>query len=200
MLASEGTTSTEDFKTIATVTDVPNAWTQYRFKLPEGTKYAAIRSRSTNKFFLFIDDITFVPAEGAPAQLSIKGYNIYRNGVKINDALVTETAFTDANVVDGRQYTYFVTAVYENGESRPSDMFDILMSGISGISAGNGISISASTGKVTITGLAEGFVTVTSADGRIVAREEAAPTVQIDLTPGVYIVNAGTSVAKVAVR
>ncbi len=200
VLASEGTTATEDFKTVGTATDVPNAWTQYRFKLPEGTKYAAIRSRSTNKFFLFIDDITFVPAEGAPATLTVKGYNIYRNGVKINNALVTETKFTDANVVDGREYTYFVTAVYENGESRPSDAFNILMSGIGAVSGDNAISITTAAGEVIVKGLAEGTVTVASADGRIVAREEAAPVVRMPLTPGVYIVNAGSHVAKVAVR
>lgn len=200
VLASANTTATEDFKAVGTVTDVPNAWTQYRFKLPEGTRYAAIRSRSTNKFFLFIDDITFVPAEGAPAQLTLKGYNIYRNGVKINSTPVADTEFTDVTAVDGREYTYFVTAVYDNGESRPSDTFNILMSGIGAVSSHNGVSITASAGEVIVKGLDEGFVTVAAADGRIVAREEAAPTVRVSLVPGVYVVTAGSKVAKVAVR
>ena len=76
VLASASTTSPDDFTSIGKVIDAPNAWMQYRFKLPEGTKYAAIRSRSTDKYFLFIDDVTFIPADAAPAAVTLKGYKI----------------------------------------------------------------------------------------------------------------------------
>lgn len=74
-------------------------------KLLEGTKYAAIRSRSTDKYFLFIDDVTFIPADAAPAAVTLKGYNIYRNGMKLNSTLLTEPAYTDGRTVASAEAT-----------------------------------------------------------------------------------------------
>lgn len=48
------------------------------------------------------------------------GYNIYRNGEKINEELVAETTYTDTKLVQG-DYTYTVTAVYGDKESIQSD-------------------------------------------------------------------------------
>ncbi len=47
------------------------------------------------------------------------GYNIYRNGFQINNALVTETVYIDSNLTESRYY-YYVTAVYDTFESLPS--------------------------------------------------------------------------------
>lgn len=199
VLASSNTTNTEDFESISNVKSVPNAWTSYQFKLPEGTKYFAIRSRSIDKFMLFIDDVTFIPEDAAPAVLELKGYNIYRNGIKLNEAPVAETSFTDATAVKGRDYTYFVTAVYDKGESRPSNSASLLFTDINGIADGN-ISISTRNNNVVITGLTDGTARVISADGRLVATAEAAPEIRISLSHGVYIVLAGQKAVKVMIK
>ncbi len=167
--------------------------------LPEGTRYAAIRSRSIDKFFLFIDDVTFVAAEGTPADLTIVGYHVYRNGVRITDTPVEDPHFVDDNVVAGRDYNYFVTAVYSNGESHPSNTVNALLQGIDAAASGQ-VTIQAVAGGIIVKGLTEGAVTVTSVDGRVVAAAEAAPTVRISLVPGLYVVSAGTQVAKIIVR
>jgi len=200
VLASDNTTNPDDFVSIATVTDVPSNWVCYRFKLPEGTKYAAIRSRSFNRFFLFVDDVAFIPADGTPAQLSLTGYHIYRNGIRVTDTPVTETTFTDTKAAPGREHTYFVTAVYDKGESRHSNKVGATPSGIGSAATDDAVSITATTGKVIVRGLAEGTVKVTSTDGRTVALQPAAPTVRVSLPAGIYIVTAGTKVAKVAVK
>jgi chitodextrinase len=50
------------------------------------------------------------------------GYNIYRNGVKVNSATVTGTTFTDNNLNSGSTYTYFIKALSTSGaESTSSD-------------------------------------------------------------------------------
>lgn len=49
------------------------------------------------------------------------GYNVYRDEVVINDELITETSYEDTDVVNGTTYVYYVTAVYEEGESDPSN-------------------------------------------------------------------------------
>jgi len=51
---------------------------------------------------------------------TLKGYNIYRNGTKINSALVTTTNYIDQNLKVGT-YSYAVTAIYAEGESAKSE-------------------------------------------------------------------------------
>ncbi len=200
VLASSSTSNIDDFTPVGTLVDLPTTWKQYRFKLPAGTKYAAIRSRSIDKYFAFIDDVTFIPADGEPAQLRAAGYNIYRNGTKINSQPVTETNYTDATTVPGRDYTYVVTTVYDKGESAPSNAVRLQVSGIDGINSTDGISIKAVKGMVVVTGLNEGTVTVNGIDGRTAGMADAAPVVRIHLQPGVYVVTAGSRISKVVVR
>ncbi len=49
------------------------------------------------------------------------GYNIYRDGVKLNDEPIEETSFSDA-IAAGITYDYGVTALYSYGESQPSNI------------------------------------------------------------------------------
>ena len=49
----------------------------------------------------------------------ITGYNIYRNGEKVNAAVVTELSYIDANLSEG-SYNYSVTALYGDMESEAS--------------------------------------------------------------------------------
>jgi hypothetical protein len=48
--------------------------------------------------------------------VSLQGYNVYRDNLKINTALVDSLYFNDTLVPSG-QYTYCVTSVYTEGES-----------------------------------------------------------------------------------
>jgi hypothetical protein len=49
---------------------------------------------------------------------NLQGYNIYRNGILVSPAPVTDTSFYDASL-DFGIYEYGVTAVYDEGESNP---------------------------------------------------------------------------------
>lgn len=51
---------------------------------------------------------------------TLKGYNIYRNGTKVNSELISTTSYYDKELAIGT-YTYNVTAVYEEGESEQSE-------------------------------------------------------------------------------
>ncbi|MCD6112088.1 MAG: T9SS type A sorting domain-containing protein, partial [Bacteroidales bacterium] len=48
------------------------------------------------------------------------GFNVYRDGVQINENVVIEPTYTDVPPIDGL-YTYYVTAVYDACESVPSN-------------------------------------------------------------------------------
>ena len=55
------------------------------------------------------------------------GYNVYRDGVGINAALVTDTEYLDIGLADGT-YQYWITAVYFDGESIPSNTEEVTIS------------------------------------------------------------------------
>lgn len=47
----------------------------------------------------------------APSDLDLKGYNVYRDGTKINSQTVTATSYKDSSVTIGSNYTYKVTSL-----------------------------------------------------------------------------------------
>ena len=61
-------------------------------------------------------DITWYQPNYDPTQIILEGYNIRRNGTKLNSSLITDLTYTDQNVSDG-QYSYCVTALYNLGAS-----------------------------------------------------------------------------------
>ena len=101
---------------------VSDKWTEVEYNLPEGTKYFAVVASSTDGFATLIDDISFIPDSCAAQQLTLIGYNIYRDGVKVNDTPVTDTKFTDKV---GGAHLYNVTAVYDKGEARFSNTAEV---------------------------------------------------------------------------
>ena len=94
---------------------IPERWTKYTFDVPEGTRYFALRCvrRST---LLFVDDISYNAYDGATDGATLLGYNVYRDGEKLNAAPVATNSYTDASA-GNTQHKYKVTAVYSEGES-----------------------------------------------------------------------------------
>lgn len=124
-----------DFVKVDAVAEVPVDWTEYTFNVPAGAKYFAIRCTSADQFIFLVDDVTYTPAGASAADLSLIGYNIYRDGVKLNAEPVGETSYTDATATDG-EHSYVVTVVYDKGESAASNIVEIsVLSGISSVSA-----------------------------------------------------------------
>ncbi|MDR1974694.1 MAG: T9SS type A sorting domain-containing protein [Bacteroidales bacterium] len=62
--------------------------------------------------------------EPIPNGRQITGYNAYRNGVKMNSTPITTLSYVDPAPAEG-YHTYTVTAIYQTGESNPSDAFSI---------------------------------------------------------------------------
>lgn len=98
-------------------------WNKFFFTLPEGAKYFAIRCTSNSAYSLFIDDVTYIPASTGEKG-ALEGYNVYRNGAKINNELVTTESYVDSPQPYGEDFTYAVTAVIKDrGESAASNKF-----------------------------------------------------------------------------
>ena len=93
-------------------------WQKFEYLLPQGTKYFALRkvTPTESSLAMLVDDITFAPDTlASQANLMFFGYNVYRNGQRINTALVPTPTFHDPEGQPGDSYR--VTAIYNEGES-----------------------------------------------------------------------------------
>ena len=206
MLYSTGSTNTADFVKVSTVNAVPSGytsdqsdavWTLYTFDVPAGAKHFAIRSCATGSFMLQLDDFSFTPA-GLTADLTLVGYDIYRDGVKINDEPVGETEYVDADATEGN-HSYVVVTVYDRGISAPSNAVTVAATGISDATAA-GISVSAGKGTITVAGAEGRHLSVAAVDGKVLYSATAAARTTVNVATGVYVVKAGNTIVKVAVK
>lgn len=200
MLYSLGGTETSEFVRVKSISAVPGAWTKYTFQVPDGAQYFAIRCTSDDCAMLFIDDVTFKPF--SEAALDLVGYNIYRDGVKINAAPVTDTSYID-NVAVSREaavdHVYQVSAVFAESESRPSGSVAVsVVTGLGSIGA-EGISVAAHDGFIRISGAEGREVTVADAAGRILFRGIGRRDMTV-AAQGVCIVKAAGRTFKVIVK
>ncbi len=127
VLVSSTGNNPENFTLLARVEQAPADWHYYEYEVPAGTKYFAIRCVSLNKFMFFIDDVTCIPTIDEPFELV--GYNIYRNGKKINDNPITTPVYSDESP-EANDNSYYVTAVYNHGESIASNKVSLFNSGV----------------------------------------------------------------------
>lgn len=111
---------------------VNDGWREYSFDVPEGTTYFAVRC-IRRSVMLMVDDFTFAPATTDEAPRTLTGYNVYRNGEMIAFVPAPETSYTTEKA--GNDATYYVTAVYEQGESLPSNEVSIQASAIEEVMA-----------------------------------------------------------------
>lgn len=196
ILYSTSGTAMSDFTLLREVRDVPEQWTAYSFDLPAGTRYFAIRCTSEDKYVFMVDDVTYIPAATFdPA--SFAGYNVYRDGLRINSTPVAERSFTDSGLAIG-DYTYVVSAIYGPEESDISNLATarVTVSGISDASA-DGLRILSGRGYIAVSGTDS--ADIYTLDGRLAA------TITADggkaaVAPGIYIVRAGAGKAKVTVK
>ena len=179
------------------VNPVNAAWTEYYCRLPEGAKRFAIRSCSYDTWAMMIDDVTFTPAH--PSSYEIAGYNVYRNGMKLNDQPVEATTFADTTYDSTQPAEYYVTVVYrDRGESRASNLYARTTE--IRTTPGSGISIAAEGDRIVIRG-AEGLeTTLATADGKVIFNGIASATTTVRVSAGVYIVKAGNVTRKLIVR
>lgn len=56
---------------------------------------------------------------------AILGYNVYRNDIQINESTIETTSFNDTNVQNNQIYSYYVTAVFNEGQSIGSNTVEV---------------------------------------------------------------------------
>ena len=56
---------------------------------------------------------------------NLEGYNLYRDGIILNQEPLTTTSYHDYDVTIGVSYSYYVTALYDEAESEPSNVVEV---------------------------------------------------------------------------
>ena len=179
-------------------TDPEGGYAFYEFQLPEDTKYVAIHYNAKDVLALLIDDITCTPASNK-ANLTLEGYNVYRNGVKLNESPVTAATYSDK--ISGEDvYRYNVTSVFSVGESSFSNTAQVsLNTGIGDNAIGEG-RIYGAEGAIVIEGMAGADVAIYTVDGRLVQQVKAEPSTRVAVSKGVYVVKTRELSRAIAVR
>ncbi|MGM9860997.1 MAG: choice-of-anchor J domain-containing protein [Muribaculaceae bacterium] len=196
VLYSTGSTEPDDFITVATIAEVPYEWQSFAFDLPDGARRFAIRNISYGKLMLMVDDITYTPA-GEAGAFTINGYNVYRDGVKINDSAVEECEYTDLDGNDGN-HTYRVSVLYSIGESQPGNAYNPTSGITPALSAAETTAVRGAKGYITIsTSNADAHVEIYTAAGCKIYSGKAG---KVTAPAGIYIVSCGSTIAKVCVR
>lgn len=198
ILYSTGSTNTADFISVKAATEVPAEWTEFTAELPEGAKYFAIRSCASGSFMLLVDDVTYEITD-VPADLSIAGYNVYRDGVKLNAEPVEETTYTDADAAAG-EHAYVVTVVYTQGESKASNVATVSVgTGIESMAA-KAFKVSVSRQTITVANAEGQEVSIYTADGKTVYKAAGQALTSIRVESGVYVVKVGKTTMKAVVK
>ena len=168
----------------------------YEFNLPEGTKRFALRAHNEggDGFMLMIDDVTFKQAN---ASLGVKHYDIYRDGLCVNDAPVTATSYLDTDVPDGK-HVYNVVVSYNRGISGGSNDAILNTTGIETILA-SGINVAVE-GQVIIVSGAHADVPVSLHTTSGTALHIGSGDCRISVAPGIYLLTIGRDTVKVLVR
>lgn len=193
VLCSSTDKEVSSFTQVMKVAGVPHdQWTEYTVDLPEGTTYFAIRCTSKDKFIFMVDDITF-----QPKPLSLTGFNVYRDGVKIGSTTAETTSYV-CDELSGETHVYAVSAVYEEGESPLSNEYSIT-TGISML-ADNQVQVAAGKGVIVIRNNNGQKVTVYQANGQQMFVGNGRNAEMIAAPAGLYVVKVGDMVKKVIVK
>lgn len=109
--------------------EAPAKWTLMQYTIPKEAKYVTINCVSNDAFMFLVDDIFIGTNKVRPKVKSVEkqliGFNVYRNGKKLNDTPTDKVIYTD-NVSEFGDYQYTVSCVYsDNSESAQSDVLDV---------------------------------------------------------------------------
>ena len=134
-----------------------------------------------------------------------KGYNVYRNGDRLNAETTTDTVFVDTKAADAKYLSYQVSAVYSVAGEKLSDKVTIVATGVNGVKAESGVKVKVEGNSLVVLGARQGVrIALYAADGKLVAgtvaTDDYSQTLDIaSATAGVYVVKVGGDTFKLRV-
>lgn len=198
---TEGNTL-EDFRNghlVGEISRMSMEWTEYSFELPAEARYVAIRNTSTGAFLLMIDDISIGLEGDQPEALQLKTYKLFKDGELMNIGDLSSERYEDAMPADpDRQVRYFVSALFDKGESKPSNMIEVSLSSVDDLMA-ESIYVSSRDNGILITGASGERFSVSTLAGVVIAEGKAADSTFVPCGSGIYLVTVKGKTVKIAV-
>lgn len=171
--------------------------------IPGTAKYIALHfiTKASGFQVMWLDDLKITETDHNP----LLGYHVYERyrGRLTDDKLAADVntySFVDkARAADDEFRYFYVTAVYGEGESTPTELSNGITTSIESALAG-AASIAPVEGGVLVKGHDGEIAEVYNLDGRKAAAMRCSGISVISLQPGVYVVKAGADTAKVVVK
>lgn len=198
VMASKSGDEEADFTVVKAFTATTSDWTEYSVELPAGSKYFALHYTGYDAFATFFDDVTYAAKNHPAAGFEIVGYNVYRDGVRVNAEPLPTMSYTDSNIGTAN-HSYALSVVYDRGESPLSESVMIGESGLEDVAA-TGVAVRALSGAIEVETTASVPVNVFTVEGRAVYAGTADGRLYLPVAKGFYMVTAGGSTYKLIVE
>ena len=179
--------------------NISDNWEHVEAVVPDGARYFAVNLKLSRMFFM-LDDFTYAVHDGSLDPLELLGYNVYRNGEKINDELIADNQYTDETMTNGDN-VYKVTAVYAQGESRYSNEVTVTYDdSVRAIDAAASAVVTTGYGELRVKVCTAASVAVYTLDGKKVATANIDGEHSFSLSAGAYVVTVNGKAVKAIVR
>lgn len=197
-LYSTGGTDREDF-VLAASEFVPGEWTSYSFEVPAGATHFAVRCISDQCFIFMLDNFRYEGLAG-DADVSVIGYNIYRDGVRLNASPIADSKSVDPTP-ENDSHRYQASVVYSVGESPRGPEVEIEVSSIVRSVGESALRVAASKNMLWITATAGMGWEVIDSRGTTVRKGEGNGGCRsMTLESGLYVVRfADSTIRKIMV-
>lgn len=171
--------------------------------IPSTARYVALHfdTKTNYDMAIWVDDLWLHEDDTTP----LLGYHVYeRYAGRLNAEAIADTEFTHVNkakAVDDEEHLryFYVTAIYPDGESAPSNLSNGIVTEVENILA-SGANIAPVTSGVMISGHNGELAEVYSLDGKKVTSMRCSDLTVINLPGGVYIVKVASDNAKIIVK
>lgn len=183
----------DDFEPATSDIQLPTEWTKIEVDLEEGVKRFAIVCKSHDNFICMIDDVTYTRLDGFDGEHM--GYNVYCDGQKLNNELITEPSYIHTTPTG--KHTYHVTAVYDKGESEISAPCVIEAAGLT-LNEACLLKVSVDGRTIVVAGTEGKQVTIATVDGKVIY--SAAGDARVDAVSAIYLVTVNGKTVKVLVK
>lgn len=133
------------------------------------------------------------------------GYNVYRNGDKLNEQSLIDTVYVDTKNTSEKYLTYQVSAIYSNTGEQYSNKVTIVSTGVNGVYSENGIKLKVAGNSLEVLGAHQGtHIAVYAANGMLfantIATDDYCQTIDLSAaSEGVYVVKVGQDTFKLKI-
>ncbi len=189
----------DDFIKIGSTRTAPAEWTQVKVVLPEGARYFAIRCVSDDCFIFMVDDIEYLPLSALGEELSLIGYNVYCNKQKLNDKPIEDLGYLH-QLTDDCDLEYYVTVVYDKGESPMSNIVTLQSEGVNDAEL-SAVKVFGTQGTINVLNADGQDVAIFALDGKLIYSEANAGDLHVNVADkATYITVVGNKSYKVIVK